>query len=221
VSSHLPVASVSPSQEDQLHDTIELSEMQSADDISESHSLLSSHLSRDYTKLESTQINEGNILRSGDRLILSAKLENLQHLRHLNVKGLSIGDSVLNGFHDVDSEFVELVVSHRCPHIGKAINSRCLVFVDVCKSIVIDKCFRDIRHAYNFGGIVGARRHGISLPEILTDTKLATGDTLLVVASLSNLNSYQNSKDFYVACSVGSIPRAITWFVDLTAPPIT
>jgi di/tricarboxylate transporter len=56
------------------------------------------------------------------------------------------------------------------------------------------------------------RRHGISLPEIMTDTKLATGDTLLVVASASNLSSYQNSKDFYVACSVGSIPRIVTWY---------
>lgn len=110
--------------QDQLQHTIELGEMPSSDDIAESQSLLSPHLTREYTKLESTQINEGNILRGGDRLILSAKLENLQHLRHLNVKGLSIGDSVLNGFHDVDSEFVELVVSHRCPHIGKAINSR-------------------------------------------------------------------------------------------------
>jgi hypothetical protein len=119
-------ASKSPSSQEQPQQTIELGEieMPSTDDISESQSLLSSHLARDYTKLESTQINEGNILRSGDRLIFSAKLENLQHLRHLNVKGLSIGDSVLNGFHDVDSEFIELVVSHRCPHIGKAINSR-------------------------------------------------------------------------------------------------
>jgi hypothetical protein len=91
---------------------------------SDLQSLLSSHLTRDYTKLESTQINEGNILRSGDRLILSAKLENLQHLRHFKGKGLLIGDSVINSLHDVDSEFVELVVSHRCPHIGKPINSR-------------------------------------------------------------------------------------------------
>ena len=71
---------------------------------------------------------------------------------------------------------------------------------------------RDIRQAYSFAGIVGVRRHGIGLPEIMTDTKLATGDTLLVVASASNLSSYQNSKDFYVACSVGSIPRPITWY---------
>lgn len=71
----------------------------------------------------------------------------------------------------------------------------------------------EIRLAYGFGGIVGARRHGISLPEILADTKLAVGDTLLVVCGASLLNSYQNSKDFYVACSVGGVPRAITWSV--------
>jgi hypothetical protein len=77
---------------------------------------------------------------------------------------------------------------------------------------------RDIRIAYNFAGIVGARRHGLSLPEMLADTKLAIGDTLLVVASVSNLSSYQNSKDFYVACSVGSMPRPITWYaIQLTA----
>ena len=123
-SSNESVASVQPHPQAQLDHDIELAEIPSANDASETQSLLSPHLTRDYTKLESTQINEGNILRSGDRLILSAKLENLQHLRHMNVKGLSIGDSVINGFHDVDSEFVELVVSHRCPHIGKAINSR-------------------------------------------------------------------------------------------------
>ena len=33
----------------------------------------------------------------------------------------------------------------------------------------------------------------------------------MVFASASNLSSYQNSKDFYVACSVGGVPRAITW----------
>jgi hypothetical protein len=108
-------------QEEQAEDVIELEDM-ATDDL---QSLLLSELTRDYTKLESTQINEGNILRSGDRLILSAKLENLQHLRHTKGKGLSIGDSVINGLHDVESEFVELVVSHRCPHIGKPINSRC------------------------------------------------------------------------------------------------
>ncbi len=74
-----------------------------------------------------------------------------------------------------------------------------------------DYLCREIRQAYNFGGIVGARRHGISLTEILADTKLSPGDTLLVIASASNLSSYQNSKDFYVACSVGGVPRAITW----------
>jgi di/tricarboxylate transporter len=50
----------------------------------------------------------------------------------------------------------------------------------------------------------------------MTDTKLATGDTLLVIASASNLSSYQNSKDFYVACSVGSIPRIVTWYAAFT-----
>ena len=51
----------------------------------------------------------------------------------------------------------------------------------------------------------------------MTDTKLAIGDTLLVVASASNLSSYQNSKDFYVACSVGGVPRKITWYAAFTA----
>jgi len=120
---------------------IELQELPSADDASDLQSLLSSHLTRDYTKLESTQINESNILRSGDRLIISAKLENLQHLRHMKGKGLSIGDSVINSFHDVDSEFVELVVSHRCPHLGKAINSRCGVLSqDWFSGLECDSC---------------------------------------------------------------------------------
>ena len=111
----------------QEEEVIELEDLPFGDDAADLQSLLSSHLNRDYTKLESTQINEGNILRSGDRLILSAKLENLQHLRQVKGKGLSIGDSVIDSFHDVDSEFVELVVSHRCPHVGKPINSRCRV----------------------------------------------------------------------------------------------
>jgi hypothetical protein len=52
----------------------------------------------------------------------------------LSGKGLSIGDSVMDGFHDVDSIFVELVISHRCPHVGKAINSRQLLeFAAFCK----------------------------------------------------------------------------------------
>ena len=51
----------------------------------------------------------------------------------------------------------------------------------------------------------------------MTDTKLAIGDTLLVVASASNLSSYQNSKDFYVACSVGGVPRKITWYAAFTS----
>lgn len=109
----------------QEEEVIELEDLPFGDDAADLQSLLSSHLNRDYTKLESTQINEGNILRSGDRLILSAKLENLQHLRQVKGKGLSIGDSVIDSFHDVDSEFVELVVSHRCPHVGRPINSRC------------------------------------------------------------------------------------------------
>ena len=109
----------------QEEEVIELEDLPFGDDAADLQSLLSSHLNRDYTKLESTQINEGNILRSGDRLILSAKLENLQHLRQVKGKGLSIGDSVIDSFHDVDSEFVELVVSHRSPHVGKPINSRC------------------------------------------------------------------------------------------------
>ena len=133
-----------PLQQQQQH-IIELQEFSSADDTSDQQSLLSPHLTRDYTKLESTQINESNILRGGDRLIISAKLENLQHLRHLKGKGLSIGDSVINGFHDVDSEFVELVVSHRCPHIGKAINSRLVSAVCGSQDVHCELRFLDWR----------------------------------------------------------------------------
>jgi hypothetical protein len=148
---------------------------------------------RRYTKLESKHINESNVLCAGDRLILSCKLENMQHLRRMRGHGLTIGESLLSGFQEADAEFIELVVSHACPYIGKAI------------------CSPEIREAYNFCGIVGARRHGLNLPDILTETKLSPGDTLLVVANSSHLQSYQASKDFYVASSIGGIPNKITW----------
>ena len=165
-------------------------------------SSLRPYTSSSYTKLESRHINESNLLCAGDRLILSCKSDSMQHLRRMRGYGLTIGESLLSGFQEADSEFIELVVSHACPYIGKAI------------------CSAEVREAYNFCGIVGARRHGLNLPDILTDTKLSPGDTLLVVANSSNLRLYQASKDFYVASSIGGIPNAITWCTSMPLVPM-
>jgi len=161
------------------------------DDVT-SISLLSS-LKDKFMKLDINQINDGVTIREGDRLILSCKLDTLQNFRRFKTNGLSIGDVHPSDMKNSMSEFCEIVVSHRNPHIGKPVN---------CD---------DFRNAYSCG-VVGARRHGVDMTQFLDNTVLKPGDTLLVLTSPTFSQKFKNSHDFYVVCTVGNVLKPLTWW---------
>lgn len=156
-------------------------------------SLLSGSKGDRLQKLEINQITDSNLLREGDRLILSCKIDTLQNFRRFKTKGLSIGDVDAVDMKASMSEFCEVVVSHRNPFLGKPIN---------CE---------EFKKAYSCG-VVGARRHGEEMTQFLNNTFLKEGDTLLVLSNETFIQKYRNSHDFYVVCTVGNMLKPVSWW---------
>lgn len=155
-------------------------------------SLLTS-VNHHFLKLDVSQINETNLAREGDRLILSCKIDTLQNFRRFKTKGLSIGDVHPSDMKASMSEFCEVVISHQNPFIGKPMNSD------------------EFRNNYNCG-VVGARRHGVDMTQFLDNSTLKAGDTLLILSGPSFVQKFRNCHDFYVVCTVGNVFKPLTYW---------
>jgi len=160
--------------------------------LEDNKNLLSSYSDEKIIKMDVNQINESNLIREGDRMIISCKLDLLQNFRRFKIKGLSIGDIQGHEMKASLSEFCEVVISDRNPLLEKTMN---------CE---------EFKQMYS-ASIIGARRKGVELGELLNNTNIKAGDTLLILTNSSFADKYRNSHDFYVVCTIGKVLKPIKW----------
>jgi di/tricarboxylate transporter len=133
------------------------------------------------------------VLEAGDRLVFAAPAAEVLALH--TSPGLTPAPDHLFGPAETarDRVLVELVVSNRCPLIGRTVG---------------DGSFRRLYDA----AVIAVARHGERvLPSGIGAWRLQPGDTLLVEARSDFLAQHQAGADFYLVTSHGPRPSVAPW----------
>jgi di/tricarboxylate transporter len=128
-------------------------------------------------------VSSYEILRDGDRLVFAGVVESVVDLQ--KIKGLKPASKQIYklGSSRQDRVLVEVVVSDRCPVIGKSVRKG---------------RFRNLYNAV----IIAAARNGQRIAQKIGDITLRPGDTLLLEAHHSFAEQQRNSRDFFLVSKI-------------------
>lgn len=128
-------------------------------------------------------VSSYELLRAGDRLVFAGVIESVVDLQ--KTKGLKpASDQIYKlGSSRQDRVLVEVVVSQRCPLVGKTVRAG------------------RFRNYYN-AAIIAAARNGRRIHQKIGEIVLLPGDTLLLEVHHSFAEQQRNSRDFYLVSEV-------------------
>ncbi|MDP8218593.1 MAG: SLC13 family permease [Candidatus Theseobacter exili] len=128
-------------------------------------------------------VTPDEIIQENDRMMfvgITSAIVELQEIRGL----VPAAHEMFNkDFSKISSQFVEVVVSHSSPILGKTVR-------DV-----------EFRSRYN-AGVVAVHRNGERIISKIGDIKLHAGDTLLLLTTKEFSKKWYNSSDFYLVSTV-------------------
>ncbi|NNL06295.1 MAG: SLC13 family permease [Gammaproteobacteria bacterium] len=128
-------------------------------------------------------VSSYEILRDGDRLVFAGVVESVVDLQKINGLKPASRQIYKLGSSRQDRVLVEVVVSDRCPIVGKSVR---------------EGRFRNLYNAV----IIAAARNGQRIAQKIGDVALRPGDTLLLEAHHSFAEQQRNSRDFFLVSKI-------------------
>lgn len=137
-----------------------------------------------------TPVTPSDLIQAGDRLIFTGVVSTILDLER--IPGLVPAADTTYEFNPLARQkrnLTEVVLSRTCPLIGTTVREA------------------NFRRRYN-AAVVAVHRNGKRLPHKIGDILLEPGDTLLLQTRNQFVQTYRNSRDFYLVSSVeGDEPR--------------
>ena len=128
-------------------------------------------------------VSSYEILCDGDRLVFAGVVESVVDLQKINGLKPASNQIYKLGSSRQDRVLVEVVVSDRCPIVGKSVR---------------EGRFRNLYNAV----IIAAARNGRRIAQKIGDITLRPGDTLLLEAHHSFAEQQRNSRDFFLVSKI-------------------
>ena len=128
-------------------------------------------------------VSSRQILCDGDRLVFAGVVESVVDLQKINGLKPASNQIYKLGSSRQDRVLVEVVVSDRCPIVGKTVR---------------EGRFRNLYNAV----IIAAARNGRRIAQKIGDITLRPGDTLLLEAHHSFAEQQRNSRDFFLVSKI-------------------
>lgn len=135
-------------------------------------------------------VTADEFFQSGDRLVVALQPEQVKDV--VRVPGIRQMDHNLHDIVGLNSELFEVVISPRCPLIGKDYKGSNLGELYDCS-------------------LIAARRGGQGEIYDHENIKFEVGDTLLVLGKPDFHTKYAHHSDFFVCVSVGGLPKPVRW----------
>lgn len=137
-----------------------------------------------------TPVSPQDVLHTGDRLVFTGVVSTIVDLE--KIPGLVPAADISYEFHPLtrqQRQLTEVVLSRTSPVVGSTVREA------------------HFRRTYN-AAVVAVHRNGVRLTNKVGDIRLEPGDTLLLQTRDDFVNTYRNSRDFYLVSSVaGFQPR--------------